>query len=292
MFGRRSARVQRRSGWRFAYVRWVRTRCRIEFTGRIAGLRGSLVGLLAAVVHQRRHRPSVPFGPGAYSWPPEPCVVHGIDARCGTFVVPENRTKPNGRTIGLNVVVLPCVLEAGPTRRGHLSRWRAGGRGHRARGDAEPATDGCSTCIATSCSSTSGGPGRSKPAPPRRDAVRDADGDGRPGCGAGCARLPAARRDRQLLRSDSGTGLREAASLLGAHARPRGRDCGRCPLLRPLRRQRPARPRPARRGAARRSPNAGRRSPAGSVNSASSCRLGTPIRCTARVETSSPPSST
>ncbi|HEU0337366.1 MAG TPA: alpha/beta fold hydrolase [Gaiellaceae bacterium] len=43
-----------------------------------------------------------------YSWPPEPCVLHGIDARCGTFVVPEDRTKPDGRTIGLNVVVLPA----------------------------------------------------------------------------------------------------------------------------------------------------------------------------------------
>jgi pimeloyl-ACP methyl ester carboxylesterase len=34
--------------------------------------------------------------------------VKGIDARCGTFVVPENRAKPNGRTIGLHVVVLPA----------------------------------------------------------------------------------------------------------------------------------------------------------------------------------------
>ncbi len=46
-------------------------------------------------------------GQARYSWPPEPCVVEGIDARCGTFVVPENRTKPNGHTIGLHVVVLP-----------------------------------------------------------------------------------------------------------------------------------------------------------------------------------------
>jgi pimeloyl-ACP methyl ester carboxylesterase len=45
-----------------------------------------------------------------YSWPPEPCVVHGVDARCGTFVVPENRATPNGRTIGLRVVVLPAFL--------------------------------------------------------------------------------------------------------------------------------------------------------------------------------------
>jgi len=47
-------------------------------------------------------------GRARYSWPPEPCVVEGIDARCGTLVVPENRAKPNGRTIGLHVVVLPA----------------------------------------------------------------------------------------------------------------------------------------------------------------------------------------
>ena len=35
-------------------------------------------------------------------------MVQGIDARCGTFIVPENRTKANGRTIGLHVVVLPA----------------------------------------------------------------------------------------------------------------------------------------------------------------------------------------
>jgi len=49
-----------------------------------------------------------------YSWPPEPCVVQGIDARCGTFIVPENRAKPNGRKIGLRVVVLPASAEATP----------------------------------------------------------------------------------------------------------------------------------------------------------------------------------
>jgi hypothetical protein len=41
------------------------------------------------------------------SWPSRQSVVQGIDARCGTFVVPENRAKPNGRPIGLKVVVLP-----------------------------------------------------------------------------------------------------------------------------------------------------------------------------------------
>jgi len=42
------------------------------------------------------------------SWPPRACVVQGFDARCGTFVVPENREKPDGRTIGLRVLVLPA----------------------------------------------------------------------------------------------------------------------------------------------------------------------------------------
>jgi hypothetical protein len=32
------------------------------------------------------------------SWPPKPCVVQGVDARCGTFVVPEDRAKPDART--------------------------------------------------------------------------------------------------------------------------------------------------------------------------------------------------
>jgi pimeloyl-ACP methyl ester carboxylesterase len=37
-----------------------------------------------------------------------PCEVQGVSARCGTFVVPENRARPGGRTIGLNVVVIPA----------------------------------------------------------------------------------------------------------------------------------------------------------------------------------------
>ena len=39
------------------------------------------------------------------------CVVDGISARCGTFVVPENRARPNGRTIGLHVVVVPAWMK-------------------------------------------------------------------------------------------------------------------------------------------------------------------------------------
>jgi pimeloyl-ACP methyl ester carboxylesterase len=48
------------------------------------------------------------FSEEQWSWPPEPCVIEGVDARCGTFLVPENRAKPNGGQIGLHVVVLPA----------------------------------------------------------------------------------------------------------------------------------------------------------------------------------------
>lgn len=41
----------------------------------------------------------------------KPCTVQGVSARCGTLVVPENRAKPGGRTIGLHVVVLPAFLK-------------------------------------------------------------------------------------------------------------------------------------------------------------------------------------
>ncbi|HET9675200.1 MAG TPA: alpha/beta hydrolase, partial [Gaiellaceae bacterium] len=60
------------------------------------------------------------------SWPPRPCVAQGIEARCGTFVVPENRTNPNGRRIGLHVVVLPAL--SNPARKEAVT-YLAGGPG-------------------------------------------------------------------------------------------------------------------------------------------------------------------
>ena len=72
-------------------------------------------------------------GRAQYSWPPEPCVVQGVDARCGTFVVPENRTKPNGRTIGLHVVVLPAFSK--PARKDAVT-YLAGGPGEAATDEA------------------------------------------------------------------------------------------------------------------------------------------------------------
>ena len=68
-----------------------------------------------------------------YAWPPEPCVVHGISARCGTFRVPEDRADPDGPTIGLHVVVLPAQLEATP---GVAFAFLAGGPGSAATEDA------------------------------------------------------------------------------------------------------------------------------------------------------------
>ena len=88
-----------------------------------------LVGLLAAAGLGVGVNRTFFSGQARYSWPPEPCVVDGIDARCGTFVVPENRAKPNGHTIGLHVVVLPALLK--PVRKDAIT-FLAGGPGNAA----------------------------------------------------------------------------------------------------------------------------------------------------------------
>ena len=41
----------------------------------------------------------------------KPCTVRGYTARCGTLLVPENRDRPVGRTIGLRVVVIPSARQ-------------------------------------------------------------------------------------------------------------------------------------------------------------------------------------
>jgi pimeloyl-ACP methyl ester carboxylesterase len=85
-----------------------------------------LVALVAAAgVGVATHRAFFSAGE-QWSWPPEPCVVQGLDARCGTFVVPENRAEPEGRTIGLHVVVLPASLQ--PARSDAVT-YLAGGPG-------------------------------------------------------------------------------------------------------------------------------------------------------------------
>ena len=90
--------LPQRVPWRRRWVVWL--------------LVGGLVG--AAGIGFGLHR-AFSSGQAQYSWPPEPCVVQGIDARCGTFMVPENRAEPNGRRIGLHVVVVPAPLEATPS---------------------------------------------------------------------------------------------------------------------------------------------------------------------------------
>lgn len=122
-----------------------------------------IVGLLAAVGISVGIDRAFLSGQARYSWPPEPCVVQGIDARCGTSFVPENRTKPNGRTIGLNVVVLPAFSK--PARKDAVTYLAGAGRGTRRPSSRRRGASNCrrSTCIATSCSSTSGGRGDRNP---------------------------------------------------------------------------------------------------------------------------------
>jgi hypothetical protein len=43
--------------------------------------------------------------------PLEPCTAQGIAARCATVFVPENRARPEARTIGLHVVVIPAARQ-------------------------------------------------------------------------------------------------------------------------------------------------------------------------------------
>jgi pimeloyl-ACP methyl ester carboxylesterase len=85
-----------------------------------------LVGLVATAGIGVGINRALSSGQTQLSWPPKPCAVQGINARCGTFVVPENRAKPNGRTIGLHVVVLPASLK--PARMDAVA-YLAGGPG-------------------------------------------------------------------------------------------------------------------------------------------------------------------
>jgi pimeloyl-ACP methyl ester carboxylesterase len=85
-----------------------------------------MVGLVAATGVGVGVNRAFLSGQARLSWPPEPCVVQGVDARCGSFVVPENRAEPNGRTIALHVVVLPASLK--PVRRDAVT-YLAGGPG-------------------------------------------------------------------------------------------------------------------------------------------------------------------
>jgi pimeloyl-ACP methyl ester carboxylesterase len=61
-----------------------------------------LAAATAAAVFAAPHAPALTL---------KPCIVQQVAARCGTMVVPENRTKPDGRKIGLRVVVIPSLLK-------------------------------------------------------------------------------------------------------------------------------------------------------------------------------------
>ena len=146
-------------------------------------------------------------GQTRYSWPPEPCVVQGLDARCGTFVVPEDRSKPNGRTIGSMWSF--CLRSRSLSERTRSPISPATGRRRHRKGGSLAFAVGHAEQVPRHPARRPARDRAVDPARRRRDGVRDADGDGRPGRGAGGARLPAVRRDRELLRSHGGTGLRK-----------------------------------------------------------------------------------
>ena len=105
-------------------------RCRRRALWLVVGLVAAACTVLGAVVGIDRLSSS---GEIQWAWPPEPCVVQGIDARCGTFVVPESRGEPDGRTIALRVVVLPALST--PARTDAVT-WLAGGPGDAATAEA------------------------------------------------------------------------------------------------------------------------------------------------------------
>jgi pimeloyl-ACP methyl ester carboxylesterase len=104
-------------------VHWLRRRVVWLLVGLVAAA-GIVLGVVVGIdraFYSGQARQSWPR-----SWPPRLCVVQGIDARCGTFTVPENRAKSNGRAIGLRVVVLPASLK--PVRKDAVT-YLAGGPG-------------------------------------------------------------------------------------------------------------------------------------------------------------------
>ncbi|MFB6618066.1 alpha/beta fold hydrolase [Streptomyces sp. NPDC056367] len=122
-------------------------RIRATAAGAAAGL--LITGLLAAPA-QAEDDGGTPIGttagkagdatyePGACPKTAEP-VPELKGARCGTLTVPENRAKPNGRTIKLGVAIVPArAAEPEPDP----IVWLAGGPGDDAVGEAKMAVDG------------------------------------------------------------------------------------------------------------------------------------------------------
>jgi pimeloyl-ACP methyl ester carboxylesterase len=78
------------------------------------------------------------FEPGPCPKTPEP--IEALEgARCGTLTVPENRAKPNSRTIKLGVAIVPAAAD---TPKPDPIVWLAGGPGDDSVGEAKMAIDG------------------------------------------------------------------------------------------------------------------------------------------------------
>ena len=224
--------------------------------------------------------------------PLRPCVVQGIPTRCGRLVVPEDRTKPSGRSVGLRVVVVPAqvkparpdafaYLAGGPGQRGDDTDLR----GHRDLARRAPAPrhlvgrSARNRRVARALVSRPRGADRDtgpaeevprrllRQARRRSDAVRDRRGDGRPRGGSRLPRLPDAGPVRDVLRRDRGAGLPEAPPAVGSHGRPRRRHADRHPLPRPLQLE----PGRARSTCSPRAARPTRAAPAPSRTGASSC---------------------
>ncbi|MET9959960.1 alpha/beta fold hydrolase [Streptomyces sp. NPDC006326] len=126
-----------------------RTVRRIQATAAGAATGLLITGLLAAPA-QAQDDPGTPTGTatgkaGGAHYEAGPCpktaepIAELKGARCGTLTVPENRAKPNSRTIKLGVAIVPAVAA---TPKPDPIVWLAGGPGDDAVGEAKMAVDG------------------------------------------------------------------------------------------------------------------------------------------------------
>lgn len=93
---------------------------------------GATIGTATRTVGDARFVP----GPCPKTADPIPALK---GARCGTLTVPENRARPNGRTITLGVAIVPAATS---TPKPDPIVWLAGGPGDDAVGEAQMAIDG------------------------------------------------------------------------------------------------------------------------------------------------------
>ncbi|MFB7416681.1 alpha/beta fold hydrolase [Streptomyces sp. NPDC056121] len=128
-------------------------RLRATSVGTATGL--LVTGLLAAPAQTQSRTgsstgPEAPIGTAARTvgdarYEPGPCPktpepIEALkEARCGSLTVPENRAKPNGKTIKLGVAIVPAKSA---TPKPDPIVWLAGGPGDDAVGEAQMAIDG------------------------------------------------------------------------------------------------------------------------------------------------------